>query len=89
MARGDEGMNFSCAFCSKTFLLPRYLYDHWEKDHRELTKCYVIKNRATAEVGQVLALAAQEACQHLGWMIGDCFVSEIKNARSLSCDTPH
>ena len=40
-------------------------------------KTYRITNRITKEIVMVVANSAQEACQQLGWLIGDCYVEEI------------
>lgn len=42
----------------------------------EENKTYKVKNRITKEVWNVEAKSAQEACQKVGWLIGDCFVEE-------------
>lgn len=34
---------------------------------------YVVVNRVTKEAVTVLAESFQEACQALGWMVGDCW----------------
>jgi len=39
-------------------------------------KEYYIWNRITKELHVVIALSAQEACEKVGWMIGDCQVKE-------------
>ena len=40
-------------------------------------KAYHITHRPTGQQETVYhAASAQEACSHLGWMIGDCFVEE-------------
>ena len=44
----------------------------------EQWKLYRIKNRITGEETEVGAWSAQEACWKLGWMIGVCYVHEIK-----------
>ena len=38
---------------------------------------YYIENRITKEIVKVAANSAQEACQKAGWLIGDCWVSEL------------
>jgi len=40
-------------------------------------KEYCIWNRITKELQYVMALSAQEACEKVGWMIGDCQVKEV------------
>ncbi len=40
-------------------------------------KEYCVRNRHTKEMQYVVALSAQEACEKLGWMIGDCQVKEV------------
>ena len=42
-----------------------------------MDKGYKIINRETKEQAEVIAESAQEACQKLGWVIGDCFVQEL------------
>jgi len=41
-------------------------------------KEYWVKNRITKEIVKVEANSAQEACEKAGWMIGDCWVDEVK-----------
>jgi len=43
----------------------------------EKPKRYQITNRITQQTYQASAFSATEACQKLGWMIGDCYVKEI------------
>lgn len=43
------------------------------------TKLYGISRRDTGEFREALANSAQEACQKLGWMIGDCFIDRVKD----------
>jgi len=40
-------------------------------------KEYAVWNRITKELQWVIALSAQEACEKLGWLIGDCQVKEV------------
>jgi len=40
-------------------------------------KEYGVWNRITKELQWVIASSAQEACEKLGWMIGDCQVKEV------------
>jgi len=35
---------------------------------------YRITNRITKEIQNIRALSAQEACEALGWLIGNCYV---------------
>jgi hypothetical protein len=39
---------------------------------------YFVQNRATKESFEVEAPFAQDACQRLGWRIGDCFVKLLE-----------
>ena len=39
---------------------------------------YFVQNRVLKGGGYVEANSAQEACEKLGWMIGDCYVEEKK-----------
>ena len=47
-------------------------------------KIYTIRNRITGEEVTIGADSAQEACQKLGWMIGDCYVQVILDPDELS-----
>jgi hypothetical protein len=47
-------------------------YPHW----------YQIGNRITGETKHVQAYSAQEACQKLGWLIGNCWVRRAKGYNS-------
>ena len=38
---------------------------------------YRITNRVTNQTYEASAFSADEACQKLGWLIGDCYVREI------------
>lgn len=42
-----------------------------------MLKRYKVINRVTNEKKTVLAESAQEACEKLGWLIGDCFIQEL------------
>lgn len=44
-------------------------------------KQYHILNRVTKEEVDIEAPSAQEACEKMGWMVGDCYVREIKEKR--------
>ena len=48
---------------------------------------YRVENRATRESGEVEASTAGEACDLLGWMIGDCYVQNLDRLR-LEAHTP-
>lgn len=39
---------------------------------------YRVTNRVTKETQEVEAPSAQEACQRLGWLIGDCYIVKIQ-----------
>lgn len=42
-------------------------------------KGYKVSNRITHECISVTGVnSAQEACEHLGWQIGDCYVQEFE-----------
>ena len=43
----------------------------------EKGKEYGVWNRITKELKWVIAESAQEACEKVGWMIGDCQVKEV------------
>ncbi len=43
---------------------------------------YRVTNRATREAHTVEAPYAQDACEALGWMIGDCHVREMHDTRT-------
>jgi hypothetical protein len=47
-----------------------------------MTKSYTVRNRATHEEHVVVADSAQEACEKLGWMIGDCYVRAVRAKES-------
>jgi len=44
-------------------------------------KIYIIENRVWHLQFEVTANSAQEACEKLGWLIGDCYVKEVKEAK--------
>jgi len=44
----------------------------------EKAKRYRITNRVTKQIYEASAFSADEACRKLGWLIGDCFVEELK-----------
>ena len=48
------------------------------KKVEEKLKIYIVENRITKEMKRILAYSAQEACEKCGWMIGYCFVQEVK-----------
>ena len=39
-------------------------------------KTYYVENLITKQYAIIEAVSAQEACQKVGWMIGDCWVIE-------------
>ena len=41
---------------------------------------YKVQNRITGETIAVEAESAQEACEQLGWMIGNCYVEKLLSA---------
>jgi len=43
----------------------------------EIKKAYAIMNRRTLQGRTALAYSAHEACEQVGWMIGECYVREI------------
>ena len=45
--------------------------------------CYRVTNRVSGEAYSVEAPYAQDACEALGWMIGDCHVREVHDPRPL------
>ena len=53
------------------------------KDRYTLVRAnrYRITNRITKQTYEASALSADEACRKLGWLIGDCFVQELKEVR--------
>lgn len=44
----------------------------------ERTKRYRITNRVTNQTYEASAFSADEACRKLGWLIGDCYILEMK-----------
>ena len=44
------------------------------RDRGEKMKRYLVENRITKEKWKGEAGSAQEACERLGWLIGDCWV---------------
>lgn len=44
-------------------------------------KTYQIQNRYTKEFETIEADSAQDACKKVGWMIGDCWIKEIKESK--------
>jgi len=55
----------------------------------EARKVYEIRNRVTGETAMVSADSAQEACQALGWMIGDCQVRAVLDPSAFPGQTIH
>ena len=45
-------------------------------------KRYEITHRVLKLTGQASALSADEACRKLGWMIGDCYVRELRGEQN-------
>lgn len=41
-------------------------------------KLYRIMLRESDESREVLAYSAQEACEKLGWQIGNCFIEDVR-----------
>jgi hypothetical protein len=39
---------------------------------------YLVMERASKEAAVVEAASAQEACESLGWMIGNCYVQQVQ-----------
>ena len=52
----------------------------------EELKIYEVHNRDTGQKHFSVATNAQDACKLLGWMVGDCFVSEVKPQRKARGD---
>lgn len=47
---------------------------------------YSVTNRVTRLQGRVQAASAQEACEALGWMIGECHVYRVDDrGRMVPC----
>ena len=39
---------------------------------------YRVTNRVTKQTYEASAFSADEACRKLGWLIGDCYIQEIR-----------
>lgn len=52
-------------------------------DHARIarTKRYRITNRVTNQTYEARAFTADEACRKLGWLIGDCYILEMKEVK--------
>jgi len=48
------------------------------------TQSYRVKNRITGEEADSIAESAEEACEKLGWAIGDCYVLDHRQHRLWS-----
>lgn len=71
-------LRFLCNYCPAEFPNFKGLVEHYEANHADKLKRYDIRNRSLKQSGLVYATSAQEACESLGWMIGDCLVKEMK-----------
>jgi len=49
-------------------------------------KIYQLTNRNTGEKSHQAATTAEDACKQAGWLIGDCFVREVKPQRKAKKD---
>jgi hypothetical protein len=57
--------------------IPRPPDDEDEEEQEEDDyKTYFVENRVTREHRIVRAYSAQEACENVGWLIGDCYIKE-------------
>ncbi|MBA7486478.1 hypothetical protein ES707_22037 [subsurface metagenome] len=56
-----------------------------ETNTQEL-KIYQITNRTTGEKQYSVSDNAQDACKLIGWLIGDCFIVEVKPQRKARGD---
>jgi len=51
-------------------------------------KIYRITNRITHETVTIGADSAQEACEKVGWLIGDCYVQVLIDPDALMATKP-
>lgn len=49
---------------------------------------YRVTNRSTKETAEVEAPYAQDACQRLDWMIGDCYVKVLREGPFTDLSQP-
>jgi len=52
-------------------------------DREASFKLYRVTNRVTNETQQIGAESAQEACQLLGWLVGDCHIKVVLDPADL------
>lgn len=74
------GIMFVCNQSNCNFSTPKFkeLIDHYNLYHHgQGLKRYQIKHRIRGDSAIITAPSAQEACEAVGWRIGDCFVKEI------------
>ena len=72
-------MNLYCAHCQYKALHFKDLIDHYEANHAQYLKWYQVRHRPTGSSAITQARSAQEACEVNDWLIGDCFVREMRN----------
>jgi len=66
-----------CLYCPETPPNFKTLVDHYKDKHADKLSRYLIENKTEKARAIISAPSAQEACQSLGWMIGDCFIKEL------------
>jgi len=70
-------ISLQCNYCPETPLNFKALVDHYKDKHAGKLNRYLIENKGEKARAIITAPSAQEACQSLGWMIGDCFIKEL------------
>jgi len=70
-------IEFHCNYCPETFPDFKTLVEHYKAKHAGKLNRYLIENKAGKACAIIKAPSAQEACQSLGWMIGDCVIKEL------------
>jgi len=67
-----------CNYCPEIYPDFKTLVDHYKDKHANKLNRYLVENRAEKARAIINAPSAQEACQSLGWQIGDCFIKELR-----------
>ncbi len=73
-------LTFYCDYCPQNFPNVKLLFDHYEREHANRGfHTYEIRHRPSGEIGMASAPSAQEACERVGWSIGDCSVKLMED----------
>ena len=73
------GLIFECRYCE--FSTPQFkiLIEHYVNNHQgKGLKQYKIRHRIKGDSAILTSPSAQEACEANNWLIGDCYIQEIK-----------